>query len=260
MKLFKPYFFILPFLLLTACQSKSGEEAPENSAYSTKKIKIYLIGDSTCANKAKNRRPETGWGMEFGKFFNEYAEVENHALNGRSSKSFRSEGHWTEPILNKLQPGDYVFIQFGHNDQKFKSPDRYTNPFTGYRANLERYVNEVRSKGAHPILLSSIVRRNFNEHGALIDTHGEYPLVVRLVADDMHVPFLDLQRATEEFAINLGPEKSKAYWNHLEPGENKNYPKGVHDDTHLNQKGADAVAQMVVKELKVQNLLVSYLK
>lgn len=250
----------MPLMILGACQKKTNEETQETLAHKTKKIKIYLIGDSTCANKNESKRPETGWGMEFRQFFNEYAEVENHALNGRSSRSFRLEGRWNEPILNKLQAGDYVFIQFGHNDQKFKSPDRYTNPFTGYRANLERYVKEVRAKGAHPVLLTSIVRRNFNEYGTLIDTHGEYPLVVRLVADAMQVPFIDLQRSTEELTIDLGEEKSKDLWLHLEKGEHPNYPKGVHDDTHLNQHGAKIVAKMVVDELKAQNILVEYLK
>ncbi len=250
--------FILLFILFASF--KNADNQTEATTETPKKIKIYLIGDSTCANKDENKRPETGWGMEFGKFFNEYAEVQNHAQNGRSSRSFRSEGLWEEPILNNLQAGDYVFIQFGHNDQKFKAPNRYSNPFTGYRANLEQYVNEIRSKGAYPILLSSIVRRNFNEYDVLIDTHGEYPLVVRLVADAMQVPFIDAQRYTEEFTIALGPEESKAYWNHLEAGEHPNYPDGVHDDTHLNQKGANAVAQMIVKELKAQKLLTSYLE
>lgn len=249
MKQLKLALFTLPLLLLAACQSKTE----------TPKIKIYLIGDSTCANKSDSKRPETGWGMAFGPYFNRYAEVENHALNGRSSRSFRLEGRWDEPILQKLQAGDYVFIQFGHNDQKFKAPSRYTNPFTGFRANLEQYVNEVRSKGAHPVLLSPIVRRNFNEYGTLIDTHGDYALVVRLVADDLKVPFIDLQRKTEQLVVEIGEEASKKLWLHLQPGEHPNYPKGVEDNTHLNANGANIVSQMVVKELKAQKLLEPYL-
>lgn len=256
MKFFKINIALLFILLLTSCQSKNNEQ----EQCSNSKIKIYLIGDSTCANKSENKSPETGWGMEFGKFFTDSAEVENHAVNGRSSRSFRLEGRWNEPILNKLKAGDYVFIQFGHNDQKFKSPDRYSNPFTGYRANLEQYVDEIREKGANPILLTSIVRRNFNEHGVLIDTHGEYPLVVRLVADAKNVPFIDLQLSTEKLAIEMGPEKSKELWLHLAPSEHENYPTGVQDDTHLNQKGADAIARMVVDELKKQNILSNYIR
>ncbi len=244
-------------IIMHACQIKDKTKDVEQEQ--NKKIKIYLIGDSTCANKAENKYPENGWGMKLNKFFNENVEIENHALNGRSSKSFRDEGKWEEPILNKLNAGDYVFIQFGHNDQKFKSPDRYTNPFTGYKANLERYVNDVRTKGGNPILLSSIVRRNFNEYGTLIDTHGEYPLVVKLVANEMNVPFVDLQRMTEELVIELGVEESKRLYLHLTPGEHPNYKNGVEDNTHLNEKGAEKVAEMLVKDLKRQNILVNYL-
>jgi len=241
-------------LLLGACQSSEQSKEKEE-----KNVKIYMIGDSTMANKEENRRPETGWGMVFNEFFTDKVEVDNHAVNGRSSKSFIGEGRWDQ-VYEQLQPGDYLFIQFGHNDQKFKSPDRYTNPFTTYRANLERYVTEAREKGAIPILLSSIVRRNFNEYGCLIDTHTDYPLVTRLVADDMDVPFVDLQRLTEFRVTELGPDDSKKLYNWLEPGENPNYPDGVQDDTHLNNEGAHEVAQMVINELKKQGILVDYMK
>jgi len=242
-------------LLLGACQSSEQSKDQKEE----KSVKIYMIGDSTMANKEANRRPETGWGMVFNEFFNDKVTVDNHAVNGRSSKSFIGEGRWKE-VYDQLQPGDYLFIEFGHNDQKFKSPDRYTNPFTTYRANLERYVTEAREKGAIPILLSSIVRRNFNEYGCLIDTHTDYPLVTRLVADDLDVPFIDLQRLTEFRVTELGPEDSKQLYNWLAPGENENYPDGVSDDTHLNNKGAHEVAQMVIDEMKKQGILTSYIK
>jgi lysophospholipase L1-like esterase len=242
-------------LLLGACQSSEQRKEQQGE----KNVKIYMIGDSTMANKGANRRPETGWGMVFNEFFNDQVTVNNHAVNGRSSKSFIGEGRWKE-ICDQLQPGDYVFIQFGHNDQKIKSPDRYTNPFTTYRANLERYVRETREKGAVPILLSSIVRRNFNEYGCLIDTHTDYPLVTRMVAEKMDVPFIDLQLLTELRVTELGPENSKQLYNWLAPGENENYPEGVQDDTHLNNKGAHEVAQMVIGELKQKDILTSYIK
>ncbi len=246
--------YALIIAIISSCTATKKDDTKQET------VKIYLIGDSTCANKKENKYPECGWGMKLGDFFDNNVEIENHAQNGRSSRSFRGEGLWNEPILEKLQAGDYVFIQFGHNDQKIKSPDRYSNPFTGYRANLERYIEEARSKGAHPILLSSIVRRNFNEHGTLIDTHGEYPLVVRLVADAMNVPFIDLQRMTEELVIELGEEKSKELYLWLEANENINYPNGVEDNTHLNMYGGKTVAQMVINELSKQNILKSYMK
>ena len=245
---------LLAITFLTgACQTSEESKAKEE-----KNIKIFMIGDSTMANKAANRRPETGWGMVFNEFFNDRVVVDNHAVNGRSSKSFISEGRW-KVVSDQLQPGDYLFIQFGHNDQKFKSPDRYTNPFTTYRANLERYVREAREKGAIPILLSSIVRRNFNEYGCLIDTHGDYPLVTRLVASDMKVPFIDLQLQTELLVTQLGPDNSKQLYNWLAPGENQNYPNGVQDDTHLNNSGAHKVAQLVIDEMKKQHILTDYI-
>ncbi|MCW0484376.1 rhamnogalacturonan acetylesterase [Gaoshiqia sediminis] len=224
-----------------------------------KNVRIFMIGDSTMANKAPEKAPETGWGMVFGDFFNEQVTIENHAVNGRSSKSFIGEGRW-QKVYNQLQPGDYVFIQFGHNDQKDQSPDRFTNPFTTYRANLERFVRESREKGAIPILLTSVVRRNFNEKGSLIDTHGNYPLVVRMVASDLDVPFIDLQLLTEQKMTDMGPEESKKLYLWLEAGENANYPNGVQDNTHFCHTGATEVASMVVGELKKLHLLEEYLK
>ncbi|MEC8884315.1 MAG: rhamnogalacturonan acetylesterase, partial [Bacteroidota bacterium] len=136
---------------------------------------LYLIGDSTMADKKNpEENPEHGWGQVLPELLNDAIEVSNHAVNGRSSKSFITEGRW-ETVLETLKKGDFVFIQFGHNDQKFKDSTRYTNPFTQYRYNLERYVKETREAGATPILMSSIVRRKFNEHGTLEDTHGNYP-------------------------------------------------------------------------------------
>ena len=161
-----------------------------------KKPTLFLIGDSTMANKENpDKNPEHGWGQVLDQFFTTGIEIQNHAMNGRSSKSFRTEGRWNT-IEKQLKKGDFVIIQFGHNDQKVKDSTKFTNPYTQYRANLERYVKEARAKGAIPILMTSIVRRNFNENGVLVDTHKEYPLVVRLVADDLHVPFVDMQRLT----------------------------------------------------------------
>lgn len=224
-----------------------------------KKVRIFMIGDSTMANKEEKAAPETGWGMIFGEFFTNEVEVHNHALNGRSSKSFRGEGHW-DKLYEQLQAGDYLFIQFGHNDQKDQSPDRFTNPFTTYRYNLERYVQEAREKGAIPVLLSSVVRRNFNEKGVLIDTHGNYPLVVRLVAEQMNIPLVDLQTLTELRVTELGTEASKKLFMNFGPGEYPNFPEGKEDNTHFRSEGAHEVAQMVIDELKKQGILTEYTK
>ena len=182
------------------------------SAFTTEKtITIFMIGDSTMANKSlEGNNQERGWGHVLGGFFSEDIVVDNHAVNGRSSKSFIDEGRW-EVVLNKMKPGDYVFIQFGHNDEKPK-PDRHTDPGTTFDANLKRFVEEARAKGGIPVLFNSIVRRNFrvNENAVtdddfrkdkleeakegevLIDTHGEYLNSPRNVAKELNVPFVDM--------------------------------------------------------------------
>ncbi|EJL69997.1 rhamnogalacturonan acetylesterase [Chryseobacterium populi] len=214
-----------------------------------KKPTLFLIGDSTMANKENpDKNPEHGWGQVLPLFLTGI-EIQNYATNGRSSKSFRTEGRW-DKIMKQLKKGDFVIIQFGHNDQKIKDSARFTNPYTQYRANLERYVSEARSKGAIPILMTSIVRRNFNENGVLVDTHKEYPLVVRMVANDMKVPFVDLQLLTEQMEISYGPENSKKLHLHYKKGEADYYPEGKNDDTHLSELGAESVAKLAVSSLK----------
>ena len=215
---------------------------------------LYLIGDSTMSDKKDpEENPEHGWGQMLPDLLSDGIKIENHAVNGRSTRSFIAEGRWDE-IKSKLTPGDFVFIQFGHNDQKVQDPKRYTNAFTQYRYNLERFVKETRRKGATPILFSSIVRRNFNDNGVLVDTHGEYPLVTRLVARDLSVPFVDLQWLTERLEIQYGVEKSKDLHLHLEPGEDPYEPEGVEDDTHLSKKGAILVASLALQEIAKQEL------
>ena len=222
---------------------------------------LYLIGDSTMANKKNpDENPEHGWGQMLPELMKAEIKIENHAMNGRSSKSFIGQGRW-QTVYEKLKPGDFVIIQFGHNDQKIKSPDRFTNPFTEYRHNLEKYVKETREKGATPILMSSIVRRNFNEHGTLVDTHGEYPLVVRMVAKDLDVPFIDMQWLTEQLEVKFGAEESADLHLHFEPGEVAYYPDGKNDNTHLSEQGATLVASLALQEIAKKDLpLKKYIK
>ena len=215
---------------------------------------LFLVGDSTMADKVNpNENPEHGWGQILPTLLTNKITIQNHATNGRSSKSFRTEGRW-DKVHNQLKKGDYVIIQFGHNDQKIEDSIRYTNPATQYRSNLERYVKETREKGAIPILMTSIVRRNFNEKGVLIDTHNLYPIVVRMVAKDLDVPFVDLQQATEEIVLAYGPEKSKKLYLHFEPKEVNYYPDGKHDDTHLSKLGATLTAEKALKALVQLNI------
>ncbi len=195
--------------------------------------------------------PETGWCQELGENFDEFVTVENHAVNGRSSKSFIDEGRW-QVVLDSLKPGDYVFIQFGHNDEKDYDSTRYTTPFGTYTKNLERFVKESRGKGANPVLFTSIVRRHFGEDGKLIDTHGDYPVATRNVAKELNVPLIDLQKLTEDWVNSLGDEPSKKMYLWTEP--NDKFPEGRKDDTHLQVEGAKKVAQIALEECKKQNL------
>ncbi|AVR45662.1 rhamnogalacturonan acetylesterase [Christiangramia fulva] len=222
---------------------------------------LYLIGDSTMADKKDpDVNPEHGWGQMLPELMTSDIKVENHAVNGRSSRSFIDEGRW-KTVKDKLQKGDYVFIQFGHNDEKIKDSTRFTNPYTQYWHNLEKFVQETREKGATPILLSSIVRRNFNENGVLVDTHGDYPLVTRLVAQKMDVPFIDMGWLTERLEMQYGPEGSKKLHLHLEPGDDPYEPKGRHDDTHLSELGATLEASLALKAAARQDLgLQKYIK
>lgn len=216
---------------------------------------LYTIGDSTMADKIKpDENPEKGWCQVLPSFFDlNKITIDNRAVNGRSTRSFINEKRW-ESVYKSLKKGDYVFIQFGHNDEKIADSTRYTNPHTAYRYNLIRFVTEAREKGAIPVLFSSIARRNFNEHGVLVGTHGEYPIEARLVAQEYNVPFIDLGYFSEVIEQSYGPEKSKDLHLHFKAGEHPYYPEGKADDTHLSYKGALEIAKIVVAELTKMNL------
>ena len=215
------------------------------------KTTIYLIGDSTMANKVKpDENPERGWGQVLPTFFNDNTIIDNRAVNGRSTKSFIAEKKW-EAVYKVLKSGDYVFIQFGHNDEKVADSLRYTNPHTAYRYNLIRFVTEARQKGAIPILFSSVARRNFNEQGVLIGSHGEYTMEVRLVAQDYKVPFIDMEYFSELLETSYGPEKSKQLHLYFKAGEIPYYPEAKEDNTHFSLKGATEIAKIAVYQIKL---------
>ncbi len=215
---------------------------------------LFLIGDSTMADKPDpERNPERGWGQLLPRFLDDRVTVRNFAVNGRSSKSFIDEGKW-DAVLAQLRSGDYVLIQFGHNDYKPTDPKRHTNPYTAYRRNMERYVAEARAKGATPVILSSIVQRKFNASGVLEDTHGAYPFVAREVARETRTPFVDLQLLTEELVMRAGPDSAKALYLWVAPGASAMYPEGKQDDTHLSVAGATQIARLAAAGLKRSGL------
>lgn len=216
-----------------------------------KKIKVYLVGDSTMSIKLVSKYPETGWGMPFANFFDESVRVDNRAQNGRSTKSFMAEGRW-KLVTDSLKAGDYVFIQFGHNDE-VKTKKTYTTE-EEFKNNLEKYVSESIKAGAFPVLITPVARRSFDENGKVLETHQVYSEIVRTVAREMHVPLIDLDKESMTLLQKMGVENSKLLFNKLEPGQNPNYPAGVDDNTHFNEYGARRMAEIVWSELKKLNL------
>ncbi len=215
-------------------------------ATTQKKSIVYIIGDSTAANKQPSAYPETGWGMELQSFFDTQVKVDNRALNGRSTKSFLNEKKW-ESILTTLKAGDFVLIQFGHNDQKIDKPETGTS-LAEYKSNLIKYVKETQARNAFPILMTPIMRRSFKD-GVFNDTHLGYPDVVRKLADSMHVPLIDMHRKTEKLIVQLGDLPSIKLFNHVDSGH-VNYPTGKKDNTHLSPGGAKVIAGLVVEGIK----------
>lgn len=234
--------FILILIALTLLQCSTQ-----------KKIGIYMIGDSTMAEYDSSRHPLTGWGEMLQSFFNENVTIYNHAQSGKSSKSFRDLGYW-KTVQDSLKKGDYVLIQFGHNDEKEYDSTRYTIPGGTYNDNLKKYITEARDKGAIPILATPIRRRRFDKIGNLIDTHGKYPDAVRKVAEEMNVPLIDLQKMTKPLIEKYGVEGSKALFMWVNPGEYSAYPNGNEDNTHLTELGATEVCKLVVFEIKKLNI------
>lgn len=237
-------------------------------------ITVFMIGDSTMANKPLDKEnQERGWGQMLPIYLEGAIKVDNHAVNGRSSKSFIDEGRW-EKVREQIRPGDYVIIQFGHNDEKAKSPDRYTVPGSTFDANLKKFVSETREKGGTPILMNSIVRRNFPANGiaaaqtddrqktwkkglenypaegdTLVDTHGDYRIAPRNVAEEMGVVFIDMNTLTHELVQGLGKDSSRDLFMWMPVGKYEFAPNGRIDNTHLNVYGGIVVSRLAVNAL-----------
>jgi len=242
------------------------------TASTEKTTTIFIIGDSTAANKdISHDRKERGWGMALQCYFDDNIRIDNHAVNGRSSLSFFNEGRWAK-VLELMKPGDYVIIQFGHNDEKPKE-DRHTDPGSTFDYMLARYVRETREKGGIPVLMNCVVRRNFFvnapendddeklrtttfkdgvkmvEGDSLIDTHGLYRVAPRDVAKRMNVHFVDANQITHDLEQGLGTEESKRLHMWFKPGEEPSVPDGRQDNTHYNVHGAQVVARLLADAL-----------
>jgi pectinesterase len=216
--------FALPFLLLATTQPTTGN--------ARSKIRILLVGDSTVTDKQ-------GWGPGFAAMLTDDAACENLSRGGRSSKSFRDEGHWDKAMKMRA---DYVLIQFGHNDQPGKGLPRETDANTEYRANMKRYVEEARAAGITPVLVTSLTRRKFGKDGKINSDLVPYVTVVKEVAAEMNVPLVDLHERSIELCNSLGKKGCES----ISPmKEDMTY-----DGTHLNAKGAKLVGALVANELR----------
>ena len=244
-----------------------------SAAVEDKTTTIFIIGDSTAAKKdLSTGSPERGWGMALQCYFDSaYIRVDNHAVNGRSSKSFIDEGRW-DKVLSAMKPGDYVIIQFGHNDEK-PAVERHTDPGSTFDYNLAKFVRETRERGGIPILMNPVVRRNFAqkplkndddeklrnttfadgsklvEGDSLIDTHGLYKVAPRDVARRMNCHFIDANQITHDLEQSLGVEGSKKLHMWYKPGEEPSLPQGRQDNTHYNIFGAQVVAKLLAEAL-----------
>jgi pectinesterase len=220
-------------------------------AVAPRPVTLFLAGDSTMAQKLASKRPETGWGEALQQHFDvDRVRVVNLAKNGRSTRSFQTERRW-EALLEELKPGDYVFIQFGHNDEKSDNPSVYADVRTDYPGNLHRFVRDVRAKGGHPVLLTPVARRRFAADGTVQDTHGAYPDAVRAVARTDTVPLIDMTLRSAAVLREYGEARSRSLFLHLDSAaHHPNYPAGVRDDTHFSPLGAEVMARQVVEGIR----------
>ncbi|MBQ8638743.1 MAG: rhamnogalacturonan acetylesterase [Lachnospiraceae bacterium] len=212
--------------------------------------KIYWAGDSTAAQKTILAFPETGIGQAMPLYLKPDVAVENHAVNGRSTKSFIDESRLSA-IYDRISEGDFLFIQFGHNDEKKEDPSRYTDPFSDFMTNLGTFVDAARTKGAHPVLITPLERRCFNEEGRLdLGHHTDYVAAMKQTAVQLDVPLIDLYSMSRALMKEAGPKKTTEWYMHLEPGKYAAYPDGKTDNTHLKWEGAVIYAGCVAKGLQ----------
>ncbi|MEC0230525.1 rhamnogalacturonan acetylesterase [Paenibacillus alba] len=213
---------------------------------------LYLAGDSTVTDQPQDGYPYVGWGQMLPFFLKADAAVANYAVSGRSSKSFLDEGRLA-PILANINANDYLLIQFGHNDQK-RDAERATSPYTTYKEHLNVYIQEARLRGATPILVTSVQRRLYDQMGKIVDTHGDYLLAMKQLAEEEQVILIDLAEESKQLFESLGEEESKSLFMWAWPGEFPNFPKGAADNTHFQERGGIAVASLVVASIQKQQI------
>lgn len=209
--------------------------------------KIFWAGDSTVQYNDITTYPQTGIGQVFSLYIKEEYQVENHAKNGRSTKSFMDEGR-LQAIDEAISAGDFLFIQFGHNDEKIEDPTRYTEPFSTFKENLKIFIEVARKHGAYPVLITPLERRCFNENRELgPGAHGDYVAGMKQTAAEEQVPLVDLYSMSRAKLTETGYEETLNWFMNLPEGAFANYPEGKEDNTHLQYKGAVTFAGLIAE-------------
>ena len=201
---------------------------------------VFIAGDSTVTDQP--REPNASWGQMFTRFFKPGVAIANHAESGETLKSFVT-GMRLDKMLSYMKAGDYLFVQFGHNDQKANWPQTYVEAFTTYKAYLKVFIAEARRRGATPVLVTSMHRRNFDEHGKIKNTLGDYPEAMRQVAREENVALIDLHAMSASLYEALGPEKSPIA-----------FAGNGRDATHHSAYGAYELARCVVEGVRTSGL------
>lgn len=235
------YLFILPLIVLFLSCEQEKEQA----------VNLLIAGDSTAQSYDTTKTLMRGWAQMLPQFLDSTITVKNHAKAGRSTKSFIAEERWAK-VIEETQPGDYVIIQFGHNDASSR-PERHAS-YPQYRQNLVDMVNDVKAKEANPILATSIVMRTFQGKALVDDRLLGYPVITRQVADSLNVPLMDIYSRSRDMIIMLGDEPSKELYMWFGPGLDSIRPDGSEDDTHLREAGATAIAKLAADEIKKLSL------
>lgn len=241
------FILIIAVSALLCGASSINSDQKQNEGFT-----IHLMGDSTMApKKLDGNNPERGWGMMFPNFLDDNVKVINYAQNGRSTKSFITLGLWDKVKAN-IKPGDYVFIQFGHNDSKESDTTRYAAAYGLYQDNLRLFINTTKEMGAHPVLLTPVSRRWFKEGKLDENCLGEYPAAMRQVASETGTTLLDITEKTQNWLKEIGDEASRDYFMWIKAGTVTAHPDGKQDNTHTIARGARKVAKIVTEAVKEQ--------
>lgn len=219
-------------------------------------ITIYIAGDSTVVDQDKE--PWAAWGQMLPVFFGPKVAIANHAESGETIRSFVGEDR-LDKVLSTIQRGDYLFIQFGHNDQK---PGwGYVPAFTDFENYLHRYIREAHKRGAFPVLVTPMNRRRFDAQGHIVPTLGDYPAAMRRVAAEEKVPLIDLNAMSKTLFETLGVQGTLKAFVHYQAHTFPGQPVALEDNTHFNAYGAYELARCVVQGMREDHLaLVKYLR